>query len=615
VARLLASLGGFALLVGLLLVPALFFDDGGAHAEAEQGVVEPTTITSYVADFTVGEDGGMDVVETLTVDFPVSNLHGIFRFFDRLDPSAPDVRHHLSDVEVTVDGDDVPVDRSQEDLRYDVLRIGDPGAFVSSGTHVYEIRYHVTGALTPGRDVDEPSQLYWNLVPQGWQQEIAETDLTVHLPAPAADVRCAVGVGEDDTGECRVRGEGTTDLRIRTGALDDHTPVTVLVGQDLPTPDLTTLPWAPRYDRVLGSRLWIAGSWLGLGLAAAALAVWWLLRTRDPEPPFPLQYAPPEGIGPAQAHYVLTEQTGPRQLVASLMYAAEHGALELVNRKDGHWQITYLQGADPLFGTDRVTKSLASLLGGKPGSALVVKANDPGSGRQLAKAFRAHRAALEGWVNKERVVERSGPGAKGRLAVVGSLVLLLVWVGLVLGGVVHVSFFALPLAAIAGLGLPLLRSSATTRRTPHTRELWSRIGGFRRMLSTPSAEARFDFAGRESLYTSYLPWAVAFGCADRWAEKFQVETGQPPPAPSYLRADGAAASDLRSAATVTTAVSSMVDDFDTTVDRAIGAYTAAAAASSSSSSSSGSSSSSSSSSGFSGGGAGAGGGGGPGGAG
>ena len=607
-ARLLVSLGGLGLLVGILFLPVLTFDEVGAHSEPDPTVSEPTTITSYVADFTVGRDGGMDVIETLAVDFPVSNLHGIFRFFDRLDPSASDVRHRISDVEVTLDGDQVEVDRSQEDLRYDVLRIGDPDSFVSAGEHVYQISYHVSSALTPGDDVGERTQLYWNLVPQGWQQEIAETDLTVHLPEPAGDVRCAVGVGEDDTGRCRVRGVGTTELRIRTGALDDHTPVTVLVGQDLPTPELTTLPWPPRFDRVLGSRLWMSGLSVLLALLAAAVVVRWLLQTRDPEPPFPLQYAPPEGIGPAQADYVLTEQTGPHQFVASLMYAADRGALELVSRADGHWQITNKQGVDPLFGADRVTKSIGPpLLGGAPGSRLVVKANDKSSGRQLNKAFRAHRSAIEGWVNKERVVERCGPGPKGRLAMIASFVLLLAWVGLVLGGVFDVSIFALPLAASAGLGVPLWRSSTATRRTAHTRELWSRIGGFRRMLSTPSAQARFDFSGRENLYTSYLPWAVAFGCADRWAEKFRVETGQVPPAPSYLRGEDDVST---GPATTATAVTTMIDDFDTTVDRAISAYTAASSASSSSSGSSSSSSSSSSSGGFSGGGGGGGGGGG-----
>ncbi len=115
--------------------------------------------------------------------------------------------------------------------------------------------------------------------------------------------------------------------------------MTVLVGQDLPTPDQTTLPWSPRFDRVLGSRLWMLGLSLLLGLVAAAFVIRWLVQTRDAPPPFPLQYAPPEGVGPAQGHYLATESTGRQQFVASLMNAADHGVVHLAHRDDGSWVI------------------------------------------------------------------------------------------------------------------------------------------------------------------------------------------------------------------------------------------------------------------------------------
>ncbi len=56
------------------------------------------------------------------------------------------------------------------------------------------------------------------------------------------------------------------------------------------------------------------------------------------------------------------------------------------------------------------------------------------------------------------------------------------------------------------------------------------------MLSTPSSQDRFDFSGRQELYTQYIPWAVAFGCADEWAAKYRTEMGVEPPAPSYFGA-------------------------------------------------------------------------------
>ena len=43
------------------------------------------------------------------------------------------------------------------------------------------------------------------------------------------------------------------DLRIRTNGIEDHTPITVLAGQDLDTPEPVHLPWTPRFDSVFGT--------------------------------------------------------------------------------------------------------------------------------------------------------------------------------------------------------------------------------------------------------------------------------------------------------------------------------------------------------------------------
>ena len=56
-----------AILVLAAFVPAMLF---GYSFEDGSSTYEPTTITSYVADFDLDEDGDLAVVETLTVDFP-----------------------------------------------------------------------------------------------------------------------------------------------------------------------------------------------------------------------------------------------------------------------------------------------------------------------------------------------------------------------------------------------------------------------------------------------------------------------------------------------------------------------------------------------------------------
>ena len=97
--------------------------------------------------------------------------------------------------------------------------------------------------------------------------------------------------------------------------------------------------------------------------------------------------------------------------------------------------------------------------------------------------------------------------------------------------------------------------------------------GFRRVLATPSSEDRFDFSGRKELYTAYIPWAVAFGVADQWAEKYRIETGEEPPTPVYFGSGyGYTGGNF---------ASSMADDFSSTVSSAISAYQATQSSSSS----------------------------------
>ena len=53
------------------------------------------------------------------------------------------------------------------------------------------------------------------------------------------------------------------------------------------------------------------------------------------------------------------------------------------------------------------------------------------------------------------------------------------------------------------------------------------------MLTTDSAETRFDFGARKDLYSAYVPFAVAAGAAALWAKKYQTSTGTAAPQPDW----------------------------------------------------------------------------------
>jgi hypothetical protein len=587
VKRLVGSLIGLAVIALLLCVPAAFFGNGRVADDYEE-----TTISDYVADFDVADDGDLSVTETLTVDFPYGDKHGIFRFWDRVDDNAPHARRTPEDVSVTMDGDDEPFELSDADHdRFRVAKIGDADVTVSPGEHTYVLKYRIAGVLDPNQQKvtgeDVASMFYWNLIPQGWLQDITRASLTVHLPVAAQqDVRCTIGYGAGTP--CTVEGGGTPDLTITTGEIAPRTPLTIATGLDLKTPpEGNHVPWTGRWDRVLSPHVVALGA--VLVLAALAFAVGSVLgaRSREKEPPYPLLYAPPAGIGPAQAKYVFSEEVDNTTYVATLMYAAERGAVDL-SRDGKSWTIQDKSGADGWAGLDPVTVDIAHILGG-PNTKFTATPKSVKAGERLKSELDRFEENTKDWGQKSGVLVSSGLGGFGGLLVWGGFALVLVclfWnpLGMTMAGLVPGAF------AVGASSLS--RTGAGTRRTKAGRDLWSQVGGFRRILATPSSKERFDFSGRKELYTSYVPWAVALGCAEEWAKKYRTEVGEEPPVPHYFAGAYAGAN-------ASAYVDSMVDSFSSTLDGAISSYNATQ-----------SSSSSGGGGGFSGGGGGGGGGGG-----
>ncbi|MDQ4052506.1 MAG: DUF2207 domain-containing protein, partial [Actinomycetota bacterium] len=348
--RVLAYLIGFGIVFAAIFANALFWNTGDDSGSND----EPSTITDYVADYVVDEDGDVHVTETLTLD-GLFTRHGIFRLMDRVDPTAPGTRRTPYDVSVTRDGEAEPFEELREDhRRITNIKIGSATETLGLGEHVYEIKYSLHDAIQPGEGVGEESQFYWQLIPTGWMQDIERSTLTVQLPVPSSDeVQCAVGLGE--TGGCEAVGAGTDTLTVTTGPLEDHTPVSIKTGLDLPTPDQDkNVPWAGRFDRTLSSSPILLGLAVLLALGAAVVGAIAARRSHEANPQFPLMYVPPEGVGPAQAKYILTESIDKEAYVASLMHAAQHGAVDLQRGRDS-WTITDKGGPEGWRGLDEVT--------------------------------------------------------------------------------------------------------------------------------------------------------------------------------------------------------------------------------------------------------------------
>ena len=343
--RVIRWLIPLALITFGLLWPLVFRGDSAAS-----DVSDPVVFSNYKADFVVNRDGRLDAVETITAEFP-SGRHGIFRYWDVANQNSPRVRQKPEITSILLDGRPAPYQMLWEDgERFRVAKIGDPDQYLSWGTHVFEIRYSIAGVLDPGTTGADktfaagmgapstsPSVFFWNVIAPSWNNTIDNAEISVTLPGDVGRVQCSVGYGLGRA--CRdLTIEGNTVTLAATN-LAPRTPVTVRAGVDVPTPPRISLPWPYTWDRVLGQSVtgvvWIAGLTVAFGLGAFL----WYRTTVEPSPGFPLQYAPPPGLGPVQTEYIRTETVPKNGLTATLFYLAERRLVDLRQVNEKQWNI------------------------------------------------------------------------------------------------------------------------------------------------------------------------------------------------------------------------------------------------------------------------------------
>jgi len=317
------------------------------------------------------------------------------------------------------------------------------------------------------------------------------------------------------------------------------------------------LPWTAQWDGVLGTSRAGLLVVLVLGLAGAVLGGHLGARVGERPPAYPPTDAPPAGMGPAQAVHLLEGRVPRRALVGTLLHAAERGAVTLERLDDG-WRITAADGA-----VDQVTQQVVGSLVGEDGR-FTARRGDATAGERLEDSIDGLAASVREWGRSSGNVSRTGVGGLSALLVVLGLVLVALCLVLRPFGM---SMIGVVPGALVVCGVSMAVSGAGRRRTRRGRALWAQVGGFRRVLQSPSSKQRFDFSGRRGLYAAYLPWAVAFGCAAQWAQKYRTEVGAEPPVPPYLPAY---AGDHTVAH-----VDALVHHVDSTISSALGAAAAA----------------------------------------
>lgn len=462
-----------------------------SSVQAQESPVEK--VTSFVSDITVQEDGDLFVQETISVYFPYEK-HGLYRYvpFQYASLIGWRAQTPVTVVRVLQDGGVAQVEEYEE-LGNLVWKIGDPDVTLQ-GDHVYVVEYAVENVL---RFPDE-AELYWNVTGNDWDMPLENVRAVVRLPGGALPetVMCFTGAaGSEETCVAEPK-----DGAMVFSAADT---MTIKVGFDAGVVARPN-PWG-----AVAGALWenvLLLLWWALLPVPFAL---WVIYGRDPRVgALVAEYAPPKGMLPAQCAAMLWRYRHPQHLLAAMIVTlAQKGHLR-IHAADKETVLEQLTGGATLDAAHALLRTTLFRYADGEGKVHLGKAP-----ALTSSDLEAIRRAL-----RTQLVE-AGYYTTGSFHMQTALMT----VGIVAS--FFAGFMALSTENVAWLWLLLDATLAVVfsifmpRYTPEGLAIYRKVLGFRRFMHT-AERYRSAWHERESMFTEYLAYAIAFHDVHRWAKAF-----------------------------------------------------------------------------------------------
>ena len=534
-ARLLLAL---VLACGVVLTSALLGARPAAAASADQ-------IDDYEITYDVRPSGVVRVVETITYRFgDSSGRHGIDRLLvtrEKYDDQQ-DAVYTIDHIDVSTPDPDVSDQWSRSDSDTQGgrqvttrIRIGDPQQTVPAPTATYVIAYDLSGAVRTFPDARPAyDEFYWDATGLDWKASIQRVGIRVTVPGGVQQTTCTYGpVGSTTTcGQRIAKGVATfsqSGLAAGAGVTIGNKIEPGLVADA--APDLQ-----PRADaRTPAEKAAAVGAGVAVGGAAIASPIlgvaYYRRRGRDqryaglppgtfpagdqqvatvphdPDIQIPVAFVPPK-IPVAEAGLLVDGVIDTKETAATLVDLAVRGGLTIAS-EDPHDVRVTLRNPDVATAPHEMALLTGVFRGRPPGATVDLGA--PGSmltaHEDLAAAVR-QQVTERGWFTKV-------PGGRSTQGLGLGLVALVVF------GLFHAGLWALLLAAaLLPVIITVLVVRAKMRRGQRTAEgrAWTdQVEGFQKYLATAEAD-QLRFEEGEDIFSRYLPWAIVFGLAERWAK-------------------------------------------------------------------------------------------------
>jgi uncharacterized membrane protein YgcG len=535
-------------------------------------------ITSFVSDVAIQPDSALEVTETIDVHSEGDRIrHGIYRDFPTLysGRNGSRIRVGFTFQGAQRDGHDEPA--TVEPLSNGVrMKIGSADTQIEPGDHRYVIRYRTTRQIGRFGDFDE---LYWNATGNGWEFPIDVAEARIRLPFPAGFGQRSAYTGPQGSTDqnAQVVAEAPGDITFRTTwPLGPYEGLTVavafpkgVVGEPAGSTKLRW--WLSDYGPPLVGAL-------GLVAILFFYFVAWHRAGRDPKAGtvVPL-FTPPDGLSPAGMRFVREMSADNRAFAAALVDMGVRGHVK-ITEEDGGWlspdtrMIERLSSSDPLPEDEKA--ALDSLV--IPGETIAMKQTNHSE-------FSSAKSALQNVLKEKyegKLFKRNyGWAAAGLAIFIAALWLTAATVALASGFATPLTIGVAAGAAVATLlflalqsrvgsgggkcalvaltflfgfgalaaGVPLFIEALATgwffplllpllslpivisafwwisAPTAEGRQVLDHIAGFKQYLSITERERLDRMTPPEdtpALFEKYLPFAIALGVENRWADHF-----------------------------------------------------------------------------------------------
>jgi len=485
-------------------------------------------IERFSAEIIVEPDSSLDVTETIEANF-IGVWHGLYRTIPIEYVTPQGFNYTLF---VKFDG---ATDAAGQSLKVDSSRQGHYlkwKIYVDDATDVVRtihLHYVVRNGLKFFEDHDE---LYWNVTGDEWDVPVGDASAHILLPQGVTGVRT-----NEFTGSYRSRGQDaevtTSDSTVEvsmTRPLSFHEGLTIVVGWD------KGFVKEPGASDLIGQ--FLVSNWPIFLPIPVFLFMFWLWSTRGRDPrvgPIAVQYAPPEGMSPAEAGTLVDEDAAMRDITATIVDLAVRGFI-VIEEKEKSGIMGLLHNKEYVF---HLKKGLQEWTGLKA-HELALLAGIFSTGAQtdvelstLQNQFYKNLPGIKNNIFDELMehgyFQHRPDYVRGGFVTGGIVVgFLLIFIGNALSQKMGVAIAPFFVAAILSGGIVAGFGWFMPARTADGAKALAGVLGFEDFLTHVEA-GRLDRVGQTpETFEKFLPFAMALGVEKKWVGAFQNIYSQPP---------------------------------------------------------------------------------------